>query len=304
MDHAQFDALARIVSRRQSRRGALAALLSAAAFRFHPAPAAARRTRIGRRRVRAQAATVCYPGTRCTPGRGKNTSGCDFSRSVLFSGLDARGSNLSNTNLSGADARGADFRGANLSGACLVGADLLDARLGASVNLGKAVFCNTRMPDGSPNHRDCARGTPCCLAPDGVGSIPVPDRCSAYLFYSQPLDSWGIAGFRQCFPDPGLGCRQTFHVVLHGLQFVNTVLDLYHGLLLDDPPQPGSAIFLGTFRTDANGDAVFDAETQVDACVDLTFIGLTFHGEPWSGPDGAVAMTGPLANRSCFVCSS
>jgi hypothetical protein len=78
----------------------------------------------------------------------------------------------------GAQLAQADFRGANLSGACLVGASLAEARLGASVNLHKAVFCRTIMPDGSVNDDDCDKGTPCCPTPPDIcpeGEVCAPD---------------------------------------------------------------------------------------------------------------------------------
>ena len=44
----------------------------------------------------------CYPGgTTCVPGKGKNTSGCDFTNSTAFFQGDFRGANLSNGNFSG-----------------------------------------------------------------------------------------------------------------------------------------------------------------------------------------------------------
>jgi uncharacterized protein YjbI with pentapeptide repeats len=57
---------------------------------------------------------------------------------------------------------GADFRSANLSGSCFISADLTGAKLGASVNLHRAVFRNTRMPDGTLDHSGCEGATPCC----------------------------------------------------------------------------------------------------------------------------------------------
>ncbi len=112
--------------------------------------------------VTPQAVDRCFPGTNCAPGRGKNTSRCDFSFSTVFQNTDVRGANLSQSTFAGANLTGADFRGANLSGACLVSADLTRAQLGASVNLGQAIFCNTTMPDGSINDSGCEGTTPCC----------------------------------------------------------------------------------------------------------------------------------------------
>ena len=108
-----------------SRRAALVTLLGAALLRHDPTGVLAK----GRGKVKSQAKAkakvkVCNPGTRCTPGKGRNTSGCDFSGSTAFFAGDFRGSNLSNSNFTGAHLAEADFRGANLSGACLVGTDL------------------------------------------------------------------------------------------------------------------------------------------------------------------------------------
>jgi hypothetical protein len=161
MDRNQFDTLARLVSTRQSRRAALATLLGAAVLRSNPGAALAKKIK-KRGRVEAAAANRCYPGTRCTPGPGRNASRCDFAFSTVFRNRDVRGSNLSKSSFRGADLRGADFRGANLSGGCFVGADLLGAKLGSSVNLHKAIFCNTRMPDGSINTSGCDKTTACC----------------------------------------------------------------------------------------------------------------------------------------------
>ena len=164
MDRGQFDALARVVfaDMKKSRRAALATVLGATLLRHGP-DAAGARTRNRKRKVKA-AASTCYPGTRCDPGRGRNTSKCDFSFSTLFRNKDVRGSNISNSTFRGADLRGADLRSANLGGSCFVGADLSGAKLGSSVNLGGATFCNTIMPDGSVNDSGCSKLTSCCPA--------------------------------------------------------------------------------------------------------------------------------------------
>jgi hypothetical protein len=75
---------------------------------------------------------------------------------------DVRGANLSRSSFAGADLRGADFRGANLSGGCFASAVLTGAKLGASVNLRGAIFCNTTMPDGTIDNSGCEGETPCC----------------------------------------------------------------------------------------------------------------------------------------------
>jgi hypothetical protein len=165
VDRERFDDLAVIVSTKRSRRAAVAALLGAALAGHATAPFAAERKRKGKVRTQAKtraAVATCYPGTRCTPGRGTNNSRCDFSFSTLFRNRDVRGANLSNSTFRGADLRGADFRGANLSGGCFVGADLLGAKLGSSVNLGNTIFCDTRMPDGRIDDSGCSKHTACC----------------------------------------------------------------------------------------------------------------------------------------------
>jgi hypothetical protein len=202
MDRSHFDALARLVSRTTSRRGALAALVSASIFGHQADPLLAKRKRKGSAHAKVKAnakanarinartqAAACYAGTRCTPGKGRNASGCDFANStVFFVNKDARGANVSNSNFTEADLRGADFRGANLSGACFVGADLRGARLGASVNLGGAIFCDTTMPDGSVDDSGCGQGTSCCptCRPATCQSLGVqcgswPDGCGGAL---------------------------------------------------------------------------------------------------------------------------
>jgi hypothetical protein len=160
MDHARFDTLARRVftDLRQSRRTAVATLLGATLLRHELGPVFAK----PKAKAKAAAADACYPSTNCTPGKGKNTSRCNFAFSTVFRNKDVRGSNLSNSSFREADLTGADFRGANLSGACFVGADLLGAKLGSSVNLSGAIFCNTRMPDGRIDSSGCEKTTACC----------------------------------------------------------------------------------------------------------------------------------------------
>ena len=193
MDHEHFDSLARLVSTQQSRRNAVAALLGAMLLRHELDATLAR----NRRKVKAQAKTrakakakPCYPGTRCTPGKGRNTSGCDFSHSTHFKNKDVRGANLSNSNFFAADLESADFRGANLSGSCFVAASLLNAKLGSSVNLGNAIFCHTLMPDGSFNMSGCEHATACCPLCPG-GDCPLEGACTPLENLCIPTHSGG-----------------------------------------------------------------------------------------------------------------
>lgn len=147
MDHERFDTLARRVftDLRQSRRAAVATLLGATLLRRDAGLVLAKK----KAKATTKAADACYPGgPTCAPGKGKNTSDCDFANSTVIANKDVRGANLSNNNFFAANLRGADFRGANLSGSCFVSADLTGAKLGSSVNLHGAVFCNTIMPNG------------------------------------------------------------------------------------------------------------------------------------------------------------
>ena len=200
MDREHFDALTRAFSASGSRRAALAGLLSAAALR-HVAPVVAKAKRGESARVAVPAR--CYRGANCTPGKGKNTSRCDFSGSTVFFQGDFRGANLSQSNFTGTVLAQADFRGANLSGACLVGANLSEAKLGASVNLDKAIFCRTLMPDGSIEDRDCDKGTACCPTPPAIcpqGEVCAPDCIGA------PNQICSIFGTPCC---NGLACTST-----------------------------------------------------------------------------------------------
>jgi hypothetical protein len=204
VDRERFDALTRLAAAPATRRGAVAALaasLGAAIVGRELPPVMAKRKRRGRRRVGAETTRPCYPGARCAPGKGRNTSGCDFSKSIDLFQRDLRGTNLSNTNFTDAQLAEADLRGANLSGSCLVGANLIGARLGASVNLHNAVFCRTLMPDGSYDDRDCGEGTACC---------PAPFRCEGPLC---PATCIGAPN-AQCSPNvPYGGCCPGLHCV-------------------------------------------------------------------------------------------
>jgi hypothetical protein len=165
MDHEHFDTLARRVfsDLKHSRRVAVTTLLASALLGSRSSAGLAAARRKAKAKATPQGADACYPGgTTCIPGKGRNTSGCDFAFSTLFRNRDVRGANLSHSSFAGADLRGADFRGANLSGGCFASANLTGARLGSSVNLGGAIFCNTIMPDGQRDDSGCEGATPCC----------------------------------------------------------------------------------------------------------------------------------------------
>jgi hypothetical protein len=167
MDRGQFDALARLVGSRSSRRGAIVTLIDAALLPLLPAAVRAQTTK-----QRPRRAGKCFPGDSCIPGTARLNARCDFSGSALFRGLAAQASNLSQANFTQADLSGANLRAANLRGACLVGANLTSAIVDQSTRFTGAIFCQTTMPDGSVNNSGCQLATACCptsLSPGGGG---------------------------------------------------------------------------------------------------------------------------------------
>ena len=122
----------------------------------------------------------------CEIGSGAECPGADFSGEDLgeidqtmhgsegrdaadFSEANLRGANFSDSSLIGVDFTGADLRDANLRGASLQrsflykadlsGADLTDATLEQAdledTLFEGAIFCNTKMYDGTKNNSDC-----------------------------------------------------------------------------------------------------------------------------------------------------
>jgi hypothetical protein len=73
---------------------------------------------------------------------------------LFFTNLS--GASLTDANLSGANLNSADLSGVDLRGVDLSGVDLSDAAFATKAeNLDRATFCNTTMPDGTVNNRDC-----------------------------------------------------------------------------------------------------------------------------------------------------
>mgnify|MGYP000203293755 CR=1 FL=1 len=104
-----------------------------------------------------------------------NSTGATFS-------TDARPSNFSRVNfkfacLGGAVFRKADIRFSDLQGTCLVDADLTGAVTNTSTNFWNAIFCRTRMPDGSINNSGCGKGTNCCPTCDARNPCPAGQVC-------------------------------------------------------------------------------------------------------------------------------
>jgi hypothetical protein len=101
--------------------------------------------------------------------RGAILRGID-GREARFTATDNRGSVFAYACLHGARFRRAKLEGSTWSGACLFGTDFTGADLGGdSAVFAGALFCNTTMPDGSVNDRDCDRATACCRAELGGG---------------------------------------------------------------------------------------------------------------------------------------
>ena len=183
MDARHFDRLARALSTAASRRGALATLLTGILTPLLPALSAergkdkdkdrargsgkharSRRRRQQRRRGRTRAQAVpatCFGSGACTSSPGAYLAKCDFGGSNALENANCKGCNLTSANLRKADASGAKLTNANLSKVCLVDADLTGANF-TGANTSGAIFCRTRMPNGSINNSGCSKGTKCC----------------------------------------------------------------------------------------------------------------------------------------------
>jgi hypothetical protein len=189
MDRDRFDALARLLAATGSRRRTLGALLGIAVF-GEGVDALAKKNGTGsknrsknrnqkkrrqkERRARDQAAPAnCFTGSPCIPGPGTNLASCDFEGTNALAGQNLRGSNLSKANLQDADASGAKLNSANLGGACLVDANLTGATTG-SANFTGAIFCRTKMPNGTINNSGCNKGTRCCPTCINFGEVCGP----------------------------------------------------------------------------------------------------------------------------------
>jgi hypothetical protein len=118
---------------------------------------------------------------------GRSFIGQDHNGST-FRGIDGRNANFAATDNHGsvfaeACLQGASFRRARLDGstwgdACLFDADFTGADFGGDLTLfDNARFCNTTMPDGSVNDRDCGEATPCCQPADPGPACQTPDDC-------------------------------------------------------------------------------------------------------------------------------
>jgi hypothetical protein len=150
-----------------SRRSVLTAILTGAGIASVAEIAKARSKHQRKRNARVKAQVLA--GLRACPkekiGPGQNLSKCDFS------GEDLRGKNLRGANLSGAVAEDANLCGADLRATNLYKTDFTFANLtrvdfrGVNLSTAKlngALFCQTRMPNGSINNDDCPTGTTIC----------------------------------------------------------------------------------------------------------------------------------------------
>lgn len=168
MDRARFDALARLLATRESRRDALAAVLGVTLLGHAAVTEAKRNRRRNRkggkadRRTRGQAVPAnCFTGSPCIPAPFANLASCDFSGGSALAGQDLRSVNLYKANLEDADITGANLSSVNFNGACLVDADLTGATT-RSTNFTGAIRCRTTMPNGTVDNSGCNKGTRCC----------------------------------------------------------------------------------------------------------------------------------------------
>ena len=88
----------------------------------------------------------------------KDCMKCDLSGAYLtganLSYANLRFADLTDANLDSADLSGADLTRANLERANLEWANLIEADL-TEANLTGAIFCKTKMPDGTQNNSGC-----------------------------------------------------------------------------------------------------------------------------------------------------
>ena len=200
MDEERFDRLIRSVGQSMTRRGALGAVVGLAAAGLSEAVALGRgrhhkdkhrhnerrdERRRGRnkakrqsshRATKAEATNCCATGS-CLPGPGAYLAKCCLQGQNL-AGQNFSRSNLSGASLAGATLTSANFNQANLQNACLVDADLTGATL-TNANLRGAIFCRTRMPNGSINNSGCTKGTKCCptCKPLGESGCNLGGKC-------------------------------------------------------------------------------------------------------------------------------
>jgi hypothetical protein len=193
MERERFDALTQLFAAKQSRRGALCALLGAAVLgrgldaeakgkskssksRGHDRDKGKGKEK-GKGKAKAeQTPANCFTGKTCNLGKGKTATKCDFSHQSL-TGLNLAGSNVSGSSFAGSDLSGSSFKSANLSNTCFVDADLTGVSL-ANANTSGAIFCRTA---GVPSN-GCDKGTACCPTCDEAhpcdpGQVCCNGRC-------------------------------------------------------------------------------------------------------------------------------
>jgi uncharacterized protein YjbI with pentapeptide repeats len=166
MDEHAFDRMTRLFGAHRSRRGAMGTLLGVAALGAAETAGAKRRGKGRSARKRAQAEALA--GYRNCPlssiGPGKNLSGCDFFdrdlRGKNFSATNSSRSTFAGANLCGVPLRAANLGNTTFASANLTRADLRGTNL-STANTTGAVFCQTRMPNGTLNNADCP-AQPCC----------------------------------------------------------------------------------------------------------------------------------------------
>ncbi len=182
MDPQRFDAIARALDTRRSRRGALGGVLGALGVLglSSDLAAAGKDQRQRKRKRRPKDNRRCIDCADRPLTRGADLKGCDLSGRDL-SGADLRsadldGACLQRANLTGAELRSADFEGADVRGANFTDANLDRADIRGWKAAG-AIFCRTTMPGGELHTANCLPGGGACIT---VGDLCVPgidDRC-------------------------------------------------------------------------------------------------------------------------------
>jgi DNA-binding beta-propeller fold protein YncE len=183
MDPNRFDAIARALDTRRSRRGALLGGVLGALGIAGLSPdldAAGKHQRKRNRKQRRKSNRRCIDCADRALTRGADLRGCDLSGRDL-SGADLRSADLDGACLQRADLTSADLNSADFENADVRGANFTDANLDRADIRGwksaGAVFCRTTMPGGDLHTTNCLPGGGECIV---VGDLCVPgigDRC-------------------------------------------------------------------------------------------------------------------------------
>lgn len=195
MDPNRFDAIARALDTRRSRRGALLGGVLGALGIAGLSPdldAAGKHQRKRNRKQRRKSNRRCIDCADRALTRGADLRGCDLSGRDL-SGADLRSADLDGACLQRADLTSADLNSADFENADVRGANFTDANLDRADIRGwrsdDAIFCRTTMPDGETQSANCLPG-------GGATCLGLNQLCSP--FGGLPCCDYGTSGNTFC----------------------------------------------------------------------------------------------------------